>query len=255
MTGDEIAEALASIGQHHTRAQRELLQLSLRLQNEGRTEHTQCAPLTQYVMPEPAQEDLLPVVPPTPAVNGARPTREQALSTAKEVLRHELHNNHQSHLVHLVDQVSQSDIDAMHQVAAMPSPAFPTPVRDLTNMEFFRGFFNAQTIEGGRGQIGRGSFGLTQYEEDVRVAKQADLTGWPSGFYTDHTNQATQFLLNQVPPGRAILVEGLPRGDIRVSTLNYNEGEHASFTPMAPARLDKGAKQFLTVCFRQAFRM
>jgi hypothetical protein len=257
MTRDEIAQALASIGQHHARAQREILQLALRLQNEGLTEPARDVLPDQHVPSDSTQEDLLPVVPPATEVSEPhpRPTREQALATAKEVLREQLKNHNQPYLLHLVERVEQSDVDAVHHAAAFPTPVAETSplLRDRANMEFFRGFFNAQTITGGRGPIGKGVFGLKQYEEDVRVARQTDLRGWPSGFYTDHATRATQFMLNQVEAGWAILIEGLARGDIHVSLLNYNEGERARFTQIAPDRLDRGTCESLAGCFKEAF--
>ncbi|MGF6604359.1 hypothetical protein P3T23_009114 [Paraburkholderia sp. GAS448] len=265
MTRDEIAQALASIGQHHTRAQRELLQLALRLQNEGVAGQARDVLPARHAIPEDTQEDLLPVVAATTAASGPRPrpTTGQALARAKEVLREELVNHHQSHLLHLVDTVEQSDIDATHDAThhspAQPTPA-PTPVADPSvgseaGVDFFRNLFSAQALAGGRGPIGSGAFGLKHYQQDVRLARQAHLKNWPSGFYTDHTTQATQFLLNRADLGWAILIEGLQRADIRASTLNYSMEEFASFTPMNPVGLDEEQRALLADCFRQTFSL
>ncbi|MBB5409253.1 hypothetical protein HDG34_003194 [Paraburkholderia sp. HC6.4b] len=254
MTRDEIAEALASIGQHHTRAQRELLQLALRLQNEGLTGQTRDMLPARHAIPEDSQEDLLPVVAATTAVSAPRlrPTTAQALATAKEVLKEELINHDQSHLLHLVDTVEQSDIDATHHAPA-PTPVTEPSTGNQASVEFFRNIFNAQTLAGGTGPLGIGVAGLKHYQQDVRLARQAHLKNWPSGFYTEHTTHATQFLLNRADLGWAILVEGLQRADIRASTLNYGKEEFASFMPMPSVGLDEGKRERLASCFNQTF--
>ncbi|WP_233874190.1 hypothetical protein [Paraburkholderia adhaesiva] len=247
MTRDEITQALASIGRHHTHAQRELVQLVKRLQKEGASM-------------EPVESTDAPVdgpasVPRDPSV--APPTREEALATAKEVLREKLRGAGQSHLLHLVDQVQQPDLDALHRAApAGPNPSPCTALRervpDTADLEFLRDIFDGETLAGGRGRIGRGAGGLRQYEQDVRVASQADLKTWPSGFYTDHTNQATQFLFNQAANGWALLIEGLPAGT-GIFTLHYGDAGRTCFFPVATSGLDHETREFLAASFRQVF--
>ena len=259
MTSEEITQALASIGQHHTRAQRELLQLTLRLQREGMQEKVEGARPAGNTLPEILQEDAVSAIAGASGQPEARPTpsKEQALATAKEVLKDQFINHNQAHLLHLVDTVEQSDLDAFNGTPVRPTPVMepPAPVYGQANVEFFRDLFNAQTLAGGRGPIGEGMFGLKHYQQDVRLARQAHLKEWPSGFYTDHTTQATQFMLNRADLGWAILIEGMQRADIRVSTLDYNKEEFPRFTPMAATRLGDENRQLLAGCFRQAFRL
>jgi hypothetical protein len=242
MTREEIVEALVSVGQHHTCAQRELLQLTLRLQREGLT-GDQAYGTTVAQAHEPGQaavqESVARTLPGT--VNGVGPspatgvpTKAEALATAKEVLKGKLISNGQRDLLHLVDQVKQSDLDETSVSPALPTPAAQasTPIRQRTNVEFFRDWFDAQTMEGGRGPIGNGVFGRKRYEQDVRLARQADLRGWPSGFYTDHVTKAVQFMINQPASGRAILFEGLSTGDVRVGAHAYDGSEYARFAPV-----------------------
>jgi hypothetical protein len=155
----DIIDTLTAVNQHLTSAQRELLQLTLRLQHvaeeqlslaavEKTAENLQATAQAvqettqRWTMP-PADDPVVPGVQRfqvgadyrTQRFNGdgvkptsAAPSMSDALETAKTVLKQALDAAGQSHLVDMVDHVSEADLKRVQAVTEQPTLADgPTP--------------------------------------------------------------------------------------------------------------------------------
>jgi hypothetical protein len=264
----DIIDTLTAVNQHLTSAQRELLQLTLRLQNVAEDQLNLAAveqtagnlQATAQAVQETAQRWTMPSAenPVVPGVHrihvgadyqarrftgdevnpaAAAPSMSDALQTAKTVLKDALRAAGQSQLVDMVDHVSEADLKRVQSVAEQPTPADgPTPVtstesheakRDRESLAAFAGpgsifvtHLNADTVQGGRGQLGKGIAGLSRWQEDARWIDETRLKGWPSGFYQNRDTKATQLLINTARA--AILVDGLPNPGAQVFVLRYD---------------------------------
>jgi hypothetical protein len=253
----DIIETLTAVNQHLTSAQRELLQLTLRLQHVAE-DQLSLAAVEKTAENLQATAEVVQEVARVPGVQrihvgadyqarrftgdevkpaAAAPSMSDALETAKTVLKQALCAAGQSQLVDMVDHVSEADLKRIQAVTEQPTPADgPTPVtvteshdakRDRESLALFSGadsifvaHLNADTVHGGRGQLGKGITGLERWQEDARWIDEARLKGWPSGFYQNRDTKATQLLINT---GRAaILVDGLPNAGAQVFVLRYD---------------------------------
>jgi hypothetical protein len=273
----DIIDTLTAVNQHITSAQRELLQLTLRLQHVAEGEQNVAAlaqttenlqAVTQAVQ-ETTQRWTMPPAdtPDIPRVQqlqagadwqarrftgdegkpaATAPSMAGALETAKNVLKDALRAAGQSQLVDMVDDVSEDDLKRVHAVAEQPTPVDgPTPaVPVVTTHEkereraslasfigpqsVFVGYLNGDTIQGGKGRLGKGTAALARWQEDAYWIDEARLKNWPSGFYQNRDSKVTQLLINT--ERAAILVDGLPSQNARVFVMRY--GAKAGFESM-----------------------
>jgi hypothetical protein len=175
------------------------------------------------------------------------PSMADALETAKTVLKDALRAAGQSQLVDMVDHVSEADLKRVQAATEQPTPADgPTPAlppaqaheqeRERASLNafigpqsIFVGNLNSETVQGGKGRLGKGVAGLIRWQEDAVWIEESRLKSWPSGFYQNRDTKATQLLINT--ERAAILIDGLPNPNAQVFVMRY--GMKIGFEPVA----------------------
>jgi hypothetical protein len=256
----DIIDTLTAVNQHITSAQRELLQLTLRLQHVAEDQLSlSAAQPPQAPQPDTGVRPLEVVEHPADANAAAArgsdwkverfnddeekqkasqaPSMASALETAKTVLKDALRAAGQSQLVDMVDHVSEDDLKRVHAVAEQPTPVDgPTPAvpaataheqeRDRASLAAFIGpqsiFVGNLNGDTIQGGMGRLGKGIAALARWQEDAYWIDETRLKNWPSGFYQNRDSKVTQLLINTERAaILVDGLPSHNARVFVMRY----------------------------------